>query len=281
MFNLEKEIADWRSHMVQAGIGRPEVLDELESHLRSEIERHLAAGWDPQRAFKTAVRQMGDARTIKSEFERAEECQLPEMQKLLWVACIGFAALVCLLSSYVFLTSELGWAKAVFGLGAVSLAILGISWSKRGLGRMTPFTPDDSCSPSTCRSLELARGEASQLHHDFVGTEHVLLGLLEHERVSQALRTAGLDRALLRREILRLVGPASMHQTSGNVPYTPRVTRAMRLAMREAKISNASQVGPEHVLLGLIREGSGVASVALNNLGLNLHNARKLVRKFE
>src|SRR5688500_9697725 len=132
MFDVEKEIADWRSHMVQEGIERPEILDELESHLRSEIDRHLAAGWDPQRAFKTAVQQMGDARTIKSEFESAGDCQPPELQKLLWVACIGFAALVSVVSSYVFLTSESGWAKTVFGLGAVSLAILAISWSKRG-----------------------------------------------------------------------------------------------------------------------------------------------------
>jgi hypothetical protein len=278
MFNLEMEIADWRRHMVQEGIERPEILDELESHLRSEIECYLAAGWGPQRAFNTAVQQMGDARNIKHEFERAEDCQPPEMQKLLWVACIGFAALV---SSYVFLTSELAWAQILFGLAAVSGAILAISWSKLGLGRMTPFTPDNSFSESTCRSLESARGEASQLHHDYVGTEHVLLGLLEHEQVSQVLTRIGLNRAVVRRETLRLVCPGSAHQVSGNVPYTPRVTRAMRLAMREAKASNASQVAPEHVLLGLIREGSGVASLALNNLGLNLHNARKLVRKFQ
>jgi len=68
MFNLEKEIVDWRSHIVQAGIARPEILDELESHLRSEIEHHLAGGCDPLRAFNTAVQQMGDAMTIKNEF---------------------------------------------------------------------------------------------------------------------------------------------------------------------------------------------------------------------
>jgi hypothetical protein len=345
MFNVEDAIADWRRQMVQEGIERPEILDELESHLRSEIEWHLAAGWNPQCAFETAVEQIGDARTIKDEFERAGDCQPPELQKLLWVACIGFAALVSLVSSYVFLTSELAWAKTVLGFVAVSWTvcylgslpymcgfllrirnqvlreaariilvlacpvwtlllimpiqslavlnfmyalaaiipptILAISWSKLGLGRMTPFTPDNSFSESTCRSLELARGEASQLYHDYVGTEHVLLGLLEHDNVCQALTRIGLDRTLVRREILRLVGPASAHQVSGNLPYTPRATRAMRLAMREAKVSNASQVGPEHMLLGLIREGSGVASLALNNLGLNLHNARKLVGKFQ
>jgi hypothetical protein len=359
MFNLETEIADWRAHMIQEGIERPEILDELESHLRSEIERHLAAGWDAERAFKTAVQQIGDARTIKHEFERAEDCQPPEMQKLLWVACIGFAALVSVVSTGVFLTSEMGPTKTALGLVAVSwtvcylgslpyvcgflarirnqvlreaariilvlacpvwtlllimpvqslavlnfmyalaaiipATILAISWSKLGPGRMTPLTPDgknprvraficaadDSFSESTCRSLELARGEASQLYHDYVGTEHVLLGLLEHDNVCQALTRIGLDRALVRREILRLALPGSAHQVSGNLPYTPRATTAMRLAMREAKASNASQVAPEHVLLGLIREGSGVASVALNNLGLNLNNARKLVRKFQ
>jgi hypothetical protein len=345
MFNLEKEIADWRSHMVQAGIERPEILDELESHLRSEIDRHLADGSDPQQAFKAAVQQIGNARNIKHEFERAEDCQPPELQKLLWMACIGFAALVSLVSTCVFLTSELGWTKTAFGLVAVSWTvcylgslpylcsllvrirnqvlreavriilvlacpvwallllmpvqslamlnfmyalaaiipptILAISWSKRGLGRMPPFASGDSFSESTCRSLELARGEASQLYHDYVGTEHVLLGLLEHDNVCQALTRIGLDRTLVRCEILRLASPGPAHQVSGNLPYTPRATRAMSLAMREAKASNASQVGPEHVLLGLIREGSGVASVALNNLGLTFENARKLVRKFE
>ena len=280
MFNLKNQIANWRAHMVQEGIERPEILDELESHLRSEIERHLSDGWDPQRAFTTAVQQMGDARTIKNEFERVADCQRPEMQKLLWIACIGFA-LVAIVSSYVFLTSQSGWAKIVFGLCAVCFAILAILRSKLGLGQMTPFTPDDSFSRSTCQSLELARGEASQLRHDYVGTEHVLLGLLEHENISQALTTIGLDRALVRREVLRLACPGAAHQASGNFPFTPRVTKAMRLAVREAKASHASYVGPEHVLLGLIREGSGVASLALNNLGFNLHNARKLVRKLE
>lgn len=278
MFDLEKEIAAWRSHMVQEGIERPEILDELEGHLRSEIERHLAAGWTPERVFETAVQQIGDARTIKSELEKAEDRQPPELQKLLGVACIAIAGLISLVSASVFLTSEVAW----WALAAIiPLTILAISWAKRGFGQMTPFSPDDSFSRSTCRSLELARGEASQLHHDYVGTEHVLLGLLEHENVSQVLTRTGLDRALVRREILRLVGPASVHQVSGNAPYTPRVTRAMRLAMREAKASKTSQVNPEHVLLGLIREGSGVASLALNNLGLNLRNARKLVCKFK
>jgi hypothetical protein len=347
MFNLEDAIANWRQHMVQEGIERPEVLDELEGHLRSEIECHFAAGWNPRHAFETAVQQIGDARAIKNEFERAEDCQPPELQKLLWVACVSFAALISLVSTCVLFTSELGWAKSALGLVAVTWTvcylgslpyvcgflarirnqflreaariilvlacpvwtlpllmpaeslltinlmyalaaiipptILAISWSKCGLGRVSPliFPRDDFFSRSTCRSLELARGEASQLHHDFIGTEHVLLGLLEHKRISQVLMTVGLDRALLRREILRLVGPGSMHQVSVNLPYTPRATRAMRLAVREAKASNASQVSPEHVLLGLIREGSGVASLALNNLGLNLDQARKLLRKFE
>ena len=122
------------------------------------------------------------------------------------------------------------------------------------------------------QSLESAREEARRLGHDYIGTEHVLLGMLESAAGSLAavLQNRGLDREALRREIERLVPLLPPRAIPAGFPFTPRARRALRLAGREAKRLKRPVIGAEHLLLGLLREGSGVAAQALKNLGFRL-----------
>src|SRR6185436_10867813 len=114
--------------------------------------------------------------------------------------------------------------------------------------------------PTARESLELAREEASRFNHDFIGTEHVLLGLLqlEHDAVGNALKKMGVDQDAVRSEIKKLIGMGSARPAAASIPYTPRAQKAFRLAVEEAKALKHLQVRPVHLFLGLLREGSGV-----------------------
>ncbi|MEO8428481.1 MAG: Clp protease N-terminal domain-containing protein [Verrucomicrobiota bacterium] len=129
--------------------------------------------------------------------------------------------------------------------------------------------------------MELAREEAPRFHHDFIGTEHVLLGLLksEHGVASKVLRRLGVERDAIRVEIEKIVGVGPVHQASGAIPYTPRVRKALQLAASEAKAMNHAHVGTEHIFLGLLIEGSGVAALVLKNLGIHVNRTREEILK--
>jgi hypothetical protein len=139
-----------------------------------------------------------------------------------------------------------------------------------------PLPPSMALAPIARESLESARQEARRLGHDFVGTEHVLLGVLESATGSlgAVLQNRGLDREALRREIERLVAPLPPRATPTGLPFTPRARKALRLAGSEAKRLKRPVIGAEHLLLGLLREGSGVAAQALKNLGFRLQPLR-------
>jgi ATP-dependent Clp protease ATP-binding subunit ClpC len=125
----------------------------------------------------------------------------------------------------------------------------------------------------------LAKEEARRFNHDYIGTEHILLGLIrEGEGVAAAvLEKMGLSLENIRLEIEKLVQPGPTTQIIGDIPFTPRAKKALELAAEEARSLGHNYIGTEHLLLGLIREGEGIASQVLLNLGLDLNKVRNEV----
>ncbi|MBU8787921.1 MULTISPECIES: ATP-dependent protease ATP-binding subunit ClpC [Bacillus] len=125
--------------------------------------------------------------------------------------------------------------------------------------------------------LALAQEEALRLGHNNIGTEHILLGLVrEGEGIAaKALQALGLSPEKIQKEVESLIGRGQ--EMSQSIHYTPRAKKVTELAMDEARKLGHSYVGTEHILLGLIREGEGVAARVLNNLGVSLNKARQQV----
>ncbi|CAN2255550.1 ATP-dependent protease ATP-binding subunit ClpC [Bacillus vallismortis] len=125
--------------------------------------------------------------------------------------------------------------------------------------------------------LALAQEEALRLGHNNIGTEHILLGLVrEGEGIAaKALEALGLGSDKIQKEVESLIGRGQ--EMSQTIHYTPRAKKVIELSMDEARKLGHSYVGTEHILLGLIREGEGVAARVLNNLGVSLNKARQQV----
>src|ERR1041384_7854650 len=117
-------------------------------------------------------------------------------------------------------------------------------------------------TPRAQQVLALARKEADRFNHNFVGTEHLLLGLIKLGQgvAVNVLQKLGLDLETVRMEVEKQVGTGPDQKMIGNIPYTPRVKKVLALAAKEAKNLNHTYVGTEHILLGLLREGDGVAA---------------------
>ncbi|MFH1338938.1 MAG: ATP-dependent Clp protease ATP-binding subunit [Candidatus Omnitrophota bacterium] len=128
----------------------------------------------------------------------------------------------------------------------------------------------------------LAKEEARRFNHDYIGTEHILLGLVrEGEGVAAAvLQNMGVSLETIRLEVEKLVQPGPATQILGDIPFTPRAKKVLELAAEEARSLGHNYIGTEHILLGLIREGEGVASQVLMNLGLDLNMVRNQVMNF-
>lgn len=235
MFDLENAIATWRQQVLAAGIKTTESLDELENHLREEAEKQIKSGQRPEQAFEIAVEQIGQAALLKTEFAKVGE-PWPIWHRL----------------------------KALLGFNRF------------------PSPSFEDFAPIGVQSLKLAAGEAQNFHHHFIGTEHILLGLLKSESaiVSNVMRRLGVEERTVRVEIEKFFdllpgghGPAQ--DVSATIPYTPRAKNALRLAVNEARALNQPRIKPEHILLGLIREGDGVAWRALKSLGIQIEDARR------
>ena len=139
---------------------------------------------------------------------------------------------------------------------------------------------DDAMNNFTPRAqqvLALARKEADRFNHNFVGTEHLLLGLIKLGQgvAVNVLQKLGLDLATVREEVEEQVGSGPEQKVIGNIPYTPRVKKVLSLAAKEAKALNHTYVGTEHILLGLLREGDGVAAKVLKNLKVDIEQTRQ------
>jgi ATP-dependent Clp protease ATP-binding subunit ClpC len=125
----------------------------------------------------------------------------------------------------------------------------------------------------------LAKEEARRFNHDYIGTEHILLGLIrEGEGVAAAvLQKMGVSLENIRLEVEKLVQPGPATQIIGDIPFTPRAKKALELAAEEARSLGHNYIGTEHLLLGLIKEGEGISSQVLLNLGLDLNTVRNEV----
>src|SRR5581483_2578164 len=128
------------------------------------------------------------------------------------------------------------------------------------------------------RVLVLAQEEARLLNHNFIGTEHILLGLIhEGEGVAaKALESLGISLEAVREKVEETIGPAGS-STTGSPPFTPRAKKVLELSLREALQLGHNYIGTEHMLLGLVREGEGVAAQVLVNLGADLSRVRQQV----
>jgi ATP-dependent Clp protease ATP-binding subunit ClpC len=126
--------------------------------------------------------------------------------------------------------------------------------------------------------LVLAQEEARLLNHSFIGTEHILLGLIhEGEGVAaKALDSLGISLTAVRDRVEETIGKADI-APSGSPPFTPRTKKVLELSLREALQLGHSEIGTEHLLLGLVREGEGVAAQVLISLGTDLARVRQQV----
>jgi ATP-dependent Clp protease ATP-binding subunit ClpA len=128
------------------------------------------------------------------------------------------------------------------------------------------------------RVMVLAQEEARLLDHNYIGTEHLLLGLIhEGEGVAaQALESLGVSLPAVRQQVEQIIG-RGQQPPSGRIPFTPRAKKVLELSRREALAMGHNYVGTEHILLGLIREGDGVAAQVLVRMGADLNRVRQQV----
>jgi ATP-dependent Clp protease ATP-binding subunit ClpC len=131
-------------------------------------------------------------------------------------------------------------------------------------------------TPRAQQVLALARKEADRFNHNYVGTEHLLLGLIKLDQgvAVNVLKKMGLDLETVQLEVEKHVPPGPDHKVAGTIPYTPRVKKVLDLAAKEAKQLAHTYVGTEHILLGLLREGNGVAAKVLRGLDIDLDQTR-------
>src|SRR6266496_1258992 len=149
------------------------------------------------------------------------------------------------------------------------------------MGRRPGHRIMNNFTPRAQQVLALARKEADRFNHNYVGTEHLLLGLIKLGQgvAVNVLQKMGLDLETVRMEVEKQVGSGPETKMVGNVPYTPRVKKVLALAGKEAKALNHSYVGTEHILLGLLREGEGVAARVLKSLELDIERTRNEILK--
>lgn len=156
-------------------------------------------------------------------------------------------------------------------------------------GLTTPMSPEGVTSSEGSNNftehatqvLAMARLEAARFNHNFVGTEHLLLGFVRLGKGTAVavLAKMGVDLEALKREVERQVGVAPGEKIAGNIPITPRVKKVLALAAKEARDMNHSSIGSEHILLGLMREGDGVAARVLKNFDLEIEVVRECILK--
>src|SRR5256885_5081514 len=155
-----------------------------------------------------------------------------------------------------------------------------------GTGRLNSTTPTfweahllfERFTDRARRVVVLAQEEARLLNHNYIGTEHILLGLIhEGEGVAaKALESLGISLEAVRNQVEEIIGQGGS-SPSGHIPFTPRAKKVLELSLREALQLGHNYIGTEHILLGLIREGEGVAAQVLVKLGADLSRVRQQV----
>src|SRR4051812_28216578 len=127
--------------------------------------------------------------------------------------------------------------------------------------------------------MQLANQEAQRFNHEYIGTEHILLGLVKEGSgvAANVLKNLDIDLRKIRLEVETMVQSGPPCYVGGKLPHTPKVKQVISHAIDEARKLNHNYVGTEHVLLGLLREDEGVAAQVLMNLGLKLEDVREEV----
>jgi ATP-dependent Clp protease ATP-binding subunit ClpC len=169
------------------------------------------------------------------------------------------------------------WVKIeIFFLGAAAAFMAMALWWRRVFRRARGSMNGYNFTQRVREALAAARNEAGQLGHEFVGTEHILLGLLSASPgvAVAVLDNLNVDSKALRASTIALAPAASGRRTGPDLPYTSRSKKALELSMAVARELSHNYVGTEHMLLGLIREQDGVAAQALANAGVTFDNAR-------
>ncbi len=130
--------------------------------------------------------------------------------------------------------------------------------------------------------MNLARQEAQRFNHEYLGTEHILLGLVQEGSgvAANVLKNMGIDLNKIRTEVEKIVKTGPSMVTMGQLPYTPRAKKVLELSMEEAGNLGHNYIGTEHLLLGLIKENEGIAAQVLINLGVKLEDVREEVLDF-
>jgi ATP-dependent Clp protease ATP-binding subunit ClpA len=128
------------------------------------------------------------------------------------------------------------------------------------------------------RVVVLAQEEARMLNHNYIGTEHILLGLIHEEEgvAAKALESLRIGLDVVRQQVEEIIGQGQ-GQRQGQIPFTPRAKKVLELSLREARQLGHTYIGTEHILLGLIREEEGVAAQVLVKLGADLNRVRQKV----
>jgi prophage maintenance system killer protein len=128
------------------------------------------------------------------------------------------------------------------------------------------------------RVVVLAQEEARLLRHNYVGTEHILLGLLHEDEgvAARALESLGINREAARQQVEQIIGPGQQ-APGGHIPFTPRAKKVLELSLREALALGHNYIGTEHILLAMLREGHGVAAQVLTGLGIGHAQTRERV----
>ncbi len=345
MFNLEQSIAEWRRRMISAGIKSPGVLDELESHVREDVEQQMRSGATAEQAFRAAVQRVGAAENLKVEFAKVIRPGARLSHSTMRACCFAVAAFVFAVETWTLLIYDITVPERVFGLGLVALiagfigalpdlnrllgpglrgrslreaiitvcncaAVVWVGLLFLSLGHIDPLrlgivastvcwgliaaatmtvvvficgTEPEALNlwtPAVWQSFELAGAEAARFHHDYIGTEHVLLGLLGEENgtVPKILKNLGVHRETVRAEIEKIIATGPLSQTNRPAVYTPRAQKAFRIAIKEAKAARALRAETEHVFLGLLCEGGGLAAKVLEKLGVNAAKVREQIR---
>jgi hypothetical protein len=281
MFDLEREIQGWRQELLTNGLSGSE-LDELEDHLRADIEEQRRSGVAVREAFAIAVKRIGRGSLLNTQFDFANASELGNGRRsntavVVLKGTIGLLAAWALVVTAVYCLSGVPIALKTGAslLGVPFLAIVAGSVWVHGRGRRAEEILQGMFTPDGQELLSLARGEARRLGHDYVGTEHLLLALTIHDTgvLAKLLEQVGLAREALREEIENRIKACVAQGLRTRLPCTPRLNKALRLAASEAA-SGRKQVNADYVLLGLLRERTGVAGSALRSLGFSAEQVR-------
>jgi hypothetical protein len=154
----------------------------------------------------------------------------------------------------------------------VTERLRGVTVRRQPAGRFRRFTD------RARRAVQLAQEEAKLLRHDYVGTEHLLLGVLYEGQgvAAKALESTGVSREDVRAQVVEIIG-RGQSPPAGQTPFTPRAKTVLELSLREALALGHHYIGTEHLLLGLLREGQGVAAQVLVRVGADLGRVRERV----